>query len=73
MRACTYANFAEGVKVPQAALPGAVTPGSDVRDANTCKVAEQATTPDGSLPGHLPTVKEQVDLEENAPKKAREE
>lgn len=50
-----------------------MTPGSDVRDANTCRVAEQATTPDGSLPGHLPTVKEQVDLEENAPKKAREE
>ncbi|CAN6803946.1 unnamed protein product [Brassica oleracea] len=61
----------EGVKVPEAALPGAVAPGSDVRDVNTCKVAEQATTPDGSLSGRLPAAKEQVDLEENAPKKAR--
>ncbi|KAF3582442.1 hypothetical protein DY000_02029763 [Brassica cretica] len=63
----------EGVKVPEAALPGAVAPGSDVRDVNTCKVAEQATTPDGSLSGRLPAAKEQVDLEENAPKKARVE
>ncbi|CAF2141708.1 unnamed protein product [Brassica rapa] len=59
------------VKVPEALLPGAVAPGSDVRDANTCKVAEQATTPDGSLSGHLPAAKGQIDLEENAPKKAR--
>ncbi|KAH0939045.1 hypothetical protein HID58_006506 [Brassica napus] len=57
--------------VPEALLPGAVAPGSDVRDANTCKVAEQATTPDGSLSGHLPAAKGQIDLEENAPKKAR--
>ncbi|CAN7042787.1 unnamed protein product [Brassica rapa subsp. trilocularis] len=64
-------TFAEDVKVPEALLPGAVAPGSDVRDANTCKVAEQATTPDGSLSGRLPAAKGQVDLEENAPKKAR--
>ncbi|CDY25251.1 BnaA02g22050D [Brassica napus] len=61
----------DDVKVPEALLPGAVAPGSDVRDANTCKVAEQATTPDGSLSGHLPAAKGQIDLEENAPKKAR--
>ncbi|CAN6866087.1 unnamed protein product, partial [Brassica oleracea] len=66
-------SLADSVKVPEAALPGAVAPGSDVRDANTCKVAEQATTPDGSLSGRLPAAKEQVDLEENAPKKARVE
>ncbi|CAN7019066.1 unnamed protein product [Brassica oleracea var. botrytis] len=66
-------NAQEGVKVPEAALPGAVAPGSDVRDVNTCKVAEQATTPDGSLSGRLPAAKEQVDLEENGPKKARVE
>ncbi|KAG2285733.1 hypothetical protein Bca52824_045337 [Brassica carinata] len=66
-------TFDEGVKVPEAALPGAVAPGSDVRDVNTCKVAEQATTPDGSLSGRLPAAKEQVDLEENGPKKARVE
>ncbi|KAL0671083.1 hypothetical protein Bca4012_033787 [Brassica carinata] len=66
-------DVSEGVKVPEAALPGAVAPGSDVRDVNTCKVAEQATTPDGSLSGRLPAAKEQVDLEENGPKKARVE
>ncbi|CAN6868600.1 unnamed protein product [Brassica oleracea] len=51
-------TFAEGVQVPEA-----VTPGSDARLANTCKVAEQATTSDVSLPGRLAAAKEQVVLE----------
>ncbi|WZZ88806.1 hypothetical protein YC2023_117385 [Brassica napus] len=51
-------TFAEGVQVPEA-----VTPGSDARLANTCKVAEQATTSDVSLPGRLAAAKGQVVLE----------
>ncbi|CDY53413.1 BnaC02g47070D [Brassica napus] len=51
-------TFAEGVQVPEA-----VTPGSDARLANTCKVAEQETTSDVSLPGRLAVAKEQVVLE----------
>ncbi|WZZ76696.1 hypothetical protein YC2023_088066 [Brassica napus] len=44
-------------------VPEAVTPGSDARLANTCKVEEQATTSDVSLPGRLTAAKEQVVLE----------
>ncbi|CAN7082271.1 unnamed protein product [Brassica oleracea var. botrytis] len=44
-------------------VPEAVTPGSDARLANTCKVEEQATTSDVSLPGRLAAAKEQVVLE----------
>ncbi|CAN7064223.1 unnamed protein product [Brassica oleracea var. botrytis] len=51
-------TFAEGVQIPEAD-----TPGSDARLANTCKVAEQATTSDVSLPGRLAAAKEQVILE----------
>ncbi|KAG2245053.1 hypothetical protein Bca52824_093116 [Brassica carinata] len=51
-------TFPEGIQVPEA-----VTPGSDARLANTCKVEEQATTSDVSLPGHLAAAKEQVVLE----------
>ncbi|KAF2573517.1 hypothetical protein F2Q70_00004093 [Brassica cretica] len=51
-------TFPEGVQVPEA-----VTPGSDARLANTCKVEEQATTSDVSLPGRLAAAKEQVVLE----------
>ncbi|CAN6860085.1 unnamed protein product [Brassica oleracea] len=51
-------TFAMSVQVPEA-----VTPGSDARLANTCKVAEQATTSDVSLPGRLAAAKEQVVLE----------
>nr|VDD02856.1 unnamed protein product [Brassica rapa] len=50
-------TFAEGVQVPEAD-----TPGSYARLANTCKVAEQATTSDVSLPGRLAAAKEQVIL-----------
>ncbi|KAL0763725.1 hypothetical protein Bca101_079876 [Brassica carinata] len=51
-------TFPEGIQVPEA-----VTPGSDARLANTCKVEEQATTSDVSLPGRLAAAKEQVVLE----------
>nr|VDD31478.1 unnamed protein product [Brassica oleracea] len=51
-------TFAVSVQVPEA-----VTPGSDARLANTCKVAEQATTSDVSLPGRLAAAKGQVVLE----------
>lgn len=47
--------------------------GSDASNAITCNVADQATIADDSLPGRLPREKEQVPLEENAPKKARVE
>lgn len=40
---------------------------------HSCKVAEQATTSDVSLPGCLAAAKEQIDLEENVPKKAAKE
>ncbi|CAH8286478.1 unnamed protein product [Eruca vesicaria subsp. sativa] len=49
-------TLAEGVQVPEA-----VAPGSDSGLANTCKVAEQATTSDVSLLGRLTAAKEQVD------------
>ncbi|KAF3566749.1 hypothetical protein DY000_02016031 [Brassica cretica] len=55
---CCGDDDMEGVQVPEA-----VTPGSDARLANTCKVAEQATTSDVSLPGRLAAAKEQVVLE----------
>ncbi|WZZ81249.1 hypothetical protein YC2023_101821 [Brassica napus] len=63
----------EGAHVPQPAVPEAVALGSDASNAITCNVADQATTADDSLPGRLPREKEQVPLEENAPKKARVE
>ncbi|KAG2311728.1 hypothetical protein Bca4012_026202 [Brassica carinata] len=62
-----------GVQVSEAALSEAVIPVSDATLAHTCKVAEQETTSDVSFPGRLAATKEQVDLEENAPKKARAE
>ncbi|KAF2590693.1 hypothetical protein F2Q70_00040605 [Brassica cretica] len=63
----------EGVHVPQPAVPEVVALGSDASNVITCNVADQATTADDSLPGRLPREKEQVPLEENAPKKARVE
>ncbi|KAF2574262.1 hypothetical protein F2Q70_00003432 [Brassica cretica] len=61
-------TFAEGVQVPEA-----VTPGSDARLANTCKVAEQATTSDASLPGRLAAAKKTSCSGKIAPKKTRVE
>ncbi|CAH8385085.1 unnamed protein product [Eruca vesicaria subsp. sativa] len=63
--------FVVDAHVPGAALAEAVVPVSDVTVTNTSKVAEQATTHDGSLSGSLAIAREQVDLEDNASKIAR--
>ncbi|KAG2241809.1 hypothetical protein Bca52824_096348 [Brassica carinata] len=63
-----YVNGTSATPVPEV-----VALGSDASNVITCNVADQATTADDSLPGRLPREKEQVPLEENAPKKARVE
>ena len=50
-----------------------MSPGSEDIAAITSNVAEHSTAADGAIPGHEAVAKEQVDLEENASKKARVE
>ncbi|WZY70427.1 hypothetical protein YC2023_002667 [Brassica napus] len=57
----------------QARLLQNVSPGSEDIAAITSNVAEHSTAADGAIPGHEVVAKEQVDLEENASKKARVE
>lgn len=66
-------TFAEGGEVNEPALLQNVSPGSEDIAAITSNVAEHSTAADGAIPGREAVAKEQVDLEENASKKARVE